>query len=50
MTTGMSRNFNIYTPEELQSFAGKLVDVPVYLEHVNAQDAVGKVTKTEWDG
>ncbi len=24
MTTGMSRNFNIYTPEELQSFAGKL--------------------------
>ena len=50
MTSGMSRNFNIYTPEELQSFAGKLVDAPVYLEHVSAQDAVGKVTKTEWDG
>ena len=50
MTSGMSRNFNIYTPEELQSFAGKLVDAPVYLEHVTAQDAVGKVTKTEWDG
>ena len=50
MTTGMSRNFNIYTPEELKSFAGKLVDAPVYLEHVTAQDAVGKVTKTEWDG
>ena len=50
MTTGMSRNFNIYTPEELQSFAGKLIDAPVYLEHVTAQDAVGKVTKTEWDG
>jgi hypothetical protein len=50
MTTGMSRNFNIYTPEELQSFASKLVDAPVYLEHVNAQDAVGKVTETEWDG
>lgn len=46
----MSRNFNIYTSEELQSFAGKLVDAPVYLEHVTAQDAVGKVTKTEWDG
>ena len=24
MTAGMSRNFNIYTPEELQAFAGKL--------------------------
>jgi hypothetical protein len=50
MTTGMSRNFNIYTPQELQSFAGKLVDAPVYMEHVTAQNAVGKVTKTEWDG
>jgi hypothetical protein len=50
MTTGMSRNFNVYTPEELQAFAGKLVDAPVYLEHVSAQDAVGKVTETKWDG
>jgi len=50
MTTGMSRNFNIYTPEELQTFAAKLVDAPVYIEHVTASDAVGKVTKTEWDG
>ncbi|MCL4429647.1 MAG: DUF2213 domain-containing protein [Chloroflexi bacterium] len=50
MTSGMSRNFNFYTSEELQAFAGKLVDAPVYLEHVTAQDAVGKVTKTEWDG
>ena len=50
MTTGMSKNFNIYTPEELQNFAGKLVDAPVYIEHVTVPDAVGKVTKTEWDG
>ncbi len=50
MTIGMSRNFNIYTSEELQSFAGKLVDAPVYMEHVTAQGAVGKVTKTDWDG
>jgi hypothetical protein len=50
MTTGLSRNFNIYTPDELQTFAGKLVDAPVYMEHVNAINAVGKVTKTEWDG
>jgi hypothetical protein len=50
MTTGMSRNLNIYTAEELKAFADKLVDAPVYLEHVTAQDAVGKVTNTEWDG
>jgi hypothetical protein len=50
MTAGMSRNFNIYTPEELQAFAGKLVDAPVYVEHVTAADAVGKVTNSNWDG
>ncbi|MCW4046576.1 MAG: hypothetical protein NWE99_03315 [Candidatus Bathyarchaeota archaeon] len=50
MTTGMSRNFNIYTPEELQSFASKLVNSPVYIEHVSVDNAVGKVTKTDWDG
>ncbi len=50
MTAGMSRNFNIYTPDELQSFAGKLVDAPIYFEHVTAADAVGKVTNSGWDG
>jgi hypothetical protein len=50
MTAGMSRNFNIYTPEELQSFANKLVSAPVYVEHVAVPNACGKVTKTEWDG
>jgi hypothetical protein len=50
MTAGMSRNFNIYTPEELQAFASKLVEAPVYIEHVNTANAVGKVAKTEWDG
>jgi hypothetical protein len=50
MTTGMSRNLNIYTPEELQSFAAKLASAPVYVEHVAVPNAVGKVTKTEWDG
>jgi hypothetical protein len=50
MTTGISRNFNIYMPEELESFAGKLIDAPVYMEHVSAVNAVGKVIKTEWDG
>jgi len=50
MTAGMSRNFNIYTPEELQTFAGKLADAPVYIEHVTTANSVGKVAKTEWDG
>jgi hypothetical protein len=50
MTAGMSRNFNIYTPDELKAFTKKLVDAPVYLEHVTASNSVGKVTKSDWDG
>lgn len=50
MTAGLSRNFNLYTTEELSGFAGKLQAAPVYLEHVSVNDSVGKVTKTEWDG
>jgi hypothetical protein len=50
MTAGMSRNFNVYTAEELQVFANKLVSAPVYVEHVAVPAVVGKVVKTEWDG
>jgi hypothetical protein len=50
MTVGMSRNFNIYTPEELHAFAEKLVSAPVYIEHVAVPNAVGRIVKTEWDG
>ncbi|MCJ7559978.1 hypothetical protein MUO79_05090 [Candidatus Bathyarchaeota archaeon] len=50
MTAGMSRNFNIYTPQELEAFSSKLVNSPVYIEHVSVDSAVGKVTKTDWDG
>ncbi len=50
LTAGMSRNLNIYTPEELQAFAGKLAEAPMYLEHVAVPNAVGKVIKTEWNG
>jgi hypothetical protein len=50
MTAGMSRNFNIYVPEELQSFANKLVSAPVYIEHVAVSNSVGKIVKTDWDG
>jgi hypothetical protein len=50
MCTGMSRNLNIYTSEELQNFSSKLTNAPVYIEHVAVPNAVGKVTKTDWDG
>jgi hypothetical protein len=49
LTAGMSRNLNIYLPQELESFASKLVGSPVYVEHVSAFNAVGKVTKARWD-
>jgi hypothetical protein len=50
MTAGMSRNFNIYTPQELEAFSAKLTGAPVYIEHVSVDHAVGKVTNSEWDG
>jgi len=50
MTAGISRNLNIYTPDELKAFAAELVSAPVYLEHVAVPNAVGKVTKADWDG
>jgi len=50
MTVGMSRNKNIYTPEELEAFAPKLVGAPLYVEHVAVPNAAGKVVKTEFDG
>jgi hypothetical protein len=49
MAAGMSRNFNVYTPEELQVFADKLVNAPVYIEHVAVDSAAGKVTKCTYD-
>ena len=49
MAAGMSRNFNVYTTEELQSFAPLLVGAPVYIEHVAVDSAAGKVTKCTYD-
>jgi hypothetical protein len=46
----MSRNHNIYTTEELEVFTSKLANAPVYIEHVAVPNAIGKVTKTDWDG
>jgi hypothetical protein len=50
MCSGMSRNHNVYTSEELQAFTSKLANAPVYIEHVAVPNAIGKVTKTDWDG
>jgi hypothetical protein len=50
MCSGMSRNHNIYTADELQAFSSKLTNAPVYIEHVSVPNAIGKVTKTDWDG
>jgi hypothetical protein len=49
LVAGLSRNLNLYTPEELQAFAPKLVGSPVYIEHVSVVNAAGKVTKCEYD-
>jgi hypothetical protein len=49
MVAGMSRNHNVYTPEELSDFAPKLVGAPLYLEHVTVESAIGKVTKCDFD-
>lgn len=50
LTAGMSRNLNVYLPEELEAFAERLVSAPVYIEHVAVPNAVGKVVKAQWDG
>ena len=42
MTTGISRNLNIYTSEELNSFSGKLTGAPVYIEHIAVPNASEK--------
>jgi hypothetical protein len=50
MTTGMSRNLNIHTSEELQDFMGKLVNAPVYIEHISVPNARDKGAMPDRDG
>ena len=49
MAAGMSRNFAVYTPEELENLAPQLVGAPIYLEHVDVNNAAGKVTNAYFD-
>ncbi len=46
---GMSRNRNLYLPEELEKFAPSLMGRPIYLEHVSSGNAVGKILKSWYD-
>jgi len=46
---GMSRNRADYQAEELKAFAKKLLGAPIYIEHVRAEYAIGKVVKVDWD-
>jgi len=44
-----SRNNNIYLEEELKRAAPTLIGKPVYIEHVSADKAIGKVINAWWD-
>ncbi|HID17878.1 TPA: hypothetical protein EYP26_06270 [Candidatus Bathyarchaeota archaeon] len=46
---GISRNQNIWLEEELKAAASSLIGQPIYLEHVDVANAVGKVTNAWWD-
>ena len=46
---GLSRNWRLYLADELRAAAETLVGKPVYLEHVHAGRAVGKVLRAWWD-
>jgi hypothetical protein len=49
IAAGLSRNLNLYTPQELEAFASQLVNAPMYIEHVAVPNAIGKVTKAFFD-
>jgi len=46
---GVSRNRNVYLEDELRKAAETLKGKPVYLEHVSAGNAVGRVVNAWWD-
>lgn len=49
MATGISRNFAVYTSEELENLAPQMVGAPIYIEHVGVNNATGKVTNAYFD-
>lgn len=49
MVAGLSRNFAVYTPQQIEALAPQMIGAPVYIEHVAADKATGKVTKCNYD-
>ena len=49
MRAGVSRNLRLYLADELRRAADSLVGKPIYIEHVSADRAIGKVVKAWWD-
>ena len=45
---GLSRNWRLYLADELRAAAKSLEGAPIYLEHVSAGSAVGKVVRAWW--
>jgi hypothetical protein len=50
LSVGRSRNMNIYSKDECQNVARKLVNAPMYWEHINARYSIGKVLESSFDG
>ena len=46
---GVSRNLRLYLADELKRAADSLVGKPIYIEHVSADRAVGKILRAWWD-
>jgi len=46
---GISRNWRLYLADELRAAARSLEGKPIYIEHVSAENAVGKVVRAWWD-
>lgn len=45
----LSNNLNLYTPEELEKFAPSLIGKNIYMEHVEAGTAVGRIVNAWYD-
>ena len=46
---GLSRNERFYLADELRAAAETLTGAPIYVEHVSADRAIGKVVRAWWD-
>jgi len=50
LSVGRSLNNNIYTVDECKNVTKKLLNAPMYYEHVNATASIGRVTESDFDG